>query len=196
METCRSRPAARRCSRATRTELSLTGKRHTNAGESIRKQLEGFLPSVVPAATFIETFEPDLAALGRLDKCYADLGDADELRVVRTRYAVALEGHARMIEGTAAAGAWQKAANLYRLLDEPDRRLQCLQRAVACEPDRYEARRLLGKCLLDMGNYPEAEEHLRRCLQWRPQDKTLRREVEAAMDGRLRMSNRRRDVLR
>jgi tetratricopeptide (TPR) repeat protein len=160
-------------------------------GPTAQRRLEEFLAGVAPAATFIEIFQPDLTALTRMSRLYTERQlPPEELRVVLEHYAAALEGDARALEGTRAADAWHQAAAVFRRLDNPAERIRCLRTAVAADPGHFKARRMLGERLFEMGEYPEAEENLRWCVQWNPRDPKLREELEAAVDGRLRMGSR------
>jgi len=160
------------------------------AGPDAQRRLEEFLAGIMPAATFIEFFQPDAAALKRMSRHYATLDQPEELRTVEVHLAAALESRARSLEGPQAAETLREAATVHARLKQATDRLRCLENAVRADPSHFQARRMLGACLFEMGRYAEAEEQLRWCLQWRAADKSLRAELEAAVDRRLRMGSR------
>jgi Flp pilus assembly protein TadD len=55
-----------------------------------------------------------------------------------------------------------------------------LQRAYQLAPDDYSIRRLLGRILLQVGQYSTAEVHLRWCAARQPEDPRLKSELTKA----------------
>ena len=61
-----------------------------------------------------------------------------------------------------------------------------LREAVHGDPLSYDARLLLGSCLLESKDYGEAVSALKWCVQQNPRDPAAQRDLERAMDGHLR----------
>jgi len=83
-----------------------------------------------------------------------------------------------------------ECAEAYGKLDQPDARLECLRAAVQCDSSLYDARHQLGAMLCQRKQFAEAESHLTWCLQRQPQDRAVRKLLEEAVEGRLRITGR------
>jgi tetratricopeptide (TPR) repeat protein len=163
-------------------------KSSVRSGRSHRRRVFELLAGRVPVQYIMETFRLDLTAMRELVAIYSRRGDKDALDDVRARYAQACEWEARRTEGQDAVKMWLDAANAFDQLDRPNEQLRCLGNAARRDPTRFDVRLALGKCLLEMNHHGEAEEHLKWCLRHDPEDKSLRRLLESAVDGRLRVT--------
>ena len=160
------------------------------AGAAHQDRLIRALGGQVPVDFFLKTFQPNLATLKRMAAHYRQLDRPDELRLLWRHYARRTEQVARDLQGNEAAGLWVEAAGAHRAIDDLPQCIRCLRRAVRCDCLHYGARRALGIYLCDSKEYAEARQHLRWCLQRRPQDEQIRRKLEAAVDKQLRLAAR------
>ena len=62
---------------------------------------------------------------------------------------------------------------MYGDVHRPTEALACLQEAYRCNPRSFEVRYALGRTLLDVGRYAEAEPHFRWCSSRRPDNRDL-----------------------
>jgi len=151
---------------------------------------------------FLEVFQPDLVALRYLDHRYRELAAPDQLVELRRAYAGAAEAEAGKLKGKEAAGLWLEAMKIYGQVEDDARRLLCARNAIDCEPNRYYARYQLALCLIDQGQFAEAEEHLIWCRQRRPGNPTLENQLREVVkqrhdrDTRTAASDRPADYLR
>ncbi len=173
-----------------------------------QQRLLDHLAAGVRVAVFIESFPSDREALKlvvrqyrefdrhyrELDGQYGELDPDDErwgdLPYAVGCYAKCCEHDARQDRGQTNAKRWMEAAAAYAELQNLPERLRCLRWAVELRPYFLPSRRALGDCLYQLGEYEEAEEHLKWCLQRRPHDKQLQAQVGKAVDARLRVSAR------
>ncbi|NQT16657.1 MAG: O-antigen ligase family protein [Planctomycetes bacterium] len=144
----------------------------------------------VPAPFFLETFEPDETALELLAENYRRVGRTDAYRLVLRHCAAVREERAKTTQGSEATRSWVGISEAYEALGDNAECVRCLRHAVQSDGSSYEAHYRLGTCYYKLKNYADAVEHLKWCLQRRPHDETLRSLVEAAVDYRLRLTNR------
>ena len=178
-------------------------RRSYHSGSVGRRHLLPFLAAQIPAAMFIEIFEPDLRTVEHMAGQYHNLGRPDQRRVALLYCAEAYCRRAGQARGAAAADAWVDAAKAYRDLEDQTARLQCLENAVGSDATNYDARNALGTLHHELGtsllesnragdaerHLAEAEKHFRWCLQWKPTDKKLLSALEAVYDRRLRIGS-------
>ena len=153
-----------------------------------QKRLLDRLAGQVPVSLLLETFQPDQNALKRMTTYYRKLDRPEELNVLWACYARACENHARGERDKPVTNDWVEAAEAYRQLNDQAESLRCLRHAVRCESTHYKARRALGRCLYDLENYAEAEEHLKWCARRNLQDRSLQSLLERTVDKRLRQT--------
>ncbi len=140
----------------------------------------------LPADVVLDIVQPDVPTLRWIRWQYHKLGRKDELSVFDERLAAASQAQARTSQGESACGYWLEAAKAYRRLQRSAESLRCLRRAVESDFSQCAARYELGTLLLELREFDEAEKHLRWCLQRKPRDEEVRRQLEAAIDGRLK----------
>jgi len=160
------------------------------AGSLYQEMILDLLVGQAPAAFLLETFQPDLPALRRMVGRYVNHNQPDERRLVLQRFAESCASEARQQQGLSAARTWMECAEAYGKLDQPDARLECLRAAVQCDSSLYDARHQLGAMLCQRKQFAEAESHLTWCLQRQPQDRAVRKLLEEAVEGRLRITGR------
>jgi O-antigen ligase/tetratricopeptide (TPR) repeat protein len=158
------------------------------AGWIHQRRLLDMLAGQVPVSLLLETFQPDQTALKHMAAYYRQLDRPEELNVLLACYARACENHARQERGEPVAQDWVEAGEAYRQLNDNAQGLRCLRNAVRCESTHYIARRALGRCLFDLEDYAEAEEHLKWCARRNLQDQTVQTLLERAVDKRLRQA--------
>ncbi|MBN2022405.1 MAG: O-antigen ligase family protein [Pirellulales bacterium] len=121
-------------------------------------------------AFFLDTFQPDLPILRRLDDVHAATARDEDLVRLRARRAEAARAAAASQTGSAAARLWLEAGTAHARLGDVPGALECLERAAACQPDDYEIRYQLAVALAERLRYAEAMEHVEWCLAKRPDD--------------------------
>lgn len=157
--------------------------------ESQTRLLES-LARQMPAAVFVEQFEPDLAGLRRVAAHYAKLGRKDELPEIRSRLAQALVAAAQSSKGREAAGLWREAGGVYHTMDAEEYHIRCLQQAVVHDPSWFDVRLQLAKILLEDEQWADAEKELLACRRQRPYDQSVQGLLEQVVDQRLRLTGR------
>jgi O-antigen ligase/tetratricopeptide (TPR) repeat protein len=159
------------------------GKRH-------QERLLAALGDRVPGDALLRTFEPDWAAMQVVRDHYLARGQSEKTWVMWQFYAKAARRHAESLSGSSAAAIWLAAARAHEKTGERQQRIECLRRAVRCDPSNYEAHRALGLDLLAAESFEAAGRHLTWCLHCRPDDEHVRAKVEALADRRQRLSRR------
>ncbi len=159
-------------------------------GVTHQQRLLSLLAPQEPARLFLEAFDPDLEALGRIERQYRRLDRPEDVRLILNRSARMSEAEARTLKGEAAAGRWLMTARAHDKLGNLAESLRCLRQAVNCSSFHYDARHALGICLMKLQEFDEAQKHLQWCHQRRPQDDKLRSQLAAAIDARLRVASR------
>jgi O-antigen ligase/tetratricopeptide (TPR) repeat protein len=139
-------------------------------------QIVGLLAGRLPADQFVELFQPDWNTLPELWSRYREFGQPNDLAV--------LLAHAEQITssriGSSDADPQYTARKLGLLRDmykdagQPLKALEAVRQAYALDPSRYWIREGLGLELLAIGEFDEAESHLRWCLSRRPHVNRIR----------------------
>jgi len=140
---------------------------------------------------FIETFQPDLEGLRLLERRYRKVVQAgqmtpDQMAPLRLAYAQAAGKAARHAEAQEAAALWLEAMAQYGKLEDPARRLECGRNALRCDPNSSEVRERLAHCLVELGQFAEAKEHLSWCLRRKPHDESLAAKMEEVVQKEIR----------
>ena len=162
-------------------------QRSARAGPSHQRRLAKVLIATgqLPVDAVLDIVQPDVPTLQWIRRQYDKLGRKDELSVLDERLATVSEVQARTLQGESACGYWLEAAKAHRRLQRSAESLRCLRRAVESDFSHYAARHELGMLLLELREFDEVEKQLRWCLQRKPHDQQVRRQLEAAIDGRL-----------
>jgi len=132
--------------------------------------------------------DPDLEGLRFLHALAARRARPEQLAPLRQLYVGRTESAAQAARGPQAASLWLEAARIHQELGDPLKALECARRAQVCHPDNYDAHYFLLRCLIEQGNLAEADEHVRWCLQRRPDDEGLRRLAKDLLRKRLEQS--------
>ena len=168
----------------------------------------------VPARKLIEWLQPDLAGLSQmlvyyqqrqpaaghgeqplrglwesLVYCREHPSDGD-LACVTEQYAAACAREVLGKPASEAAGLWVKAGRAYQGIGRFPEAVRRFREAMELDPLHYEARFLLGSCLLETKDYDEAARHLKWCVQQGPRNQEARDALERAIDGQLRRGSR------
>jgi tetratricopeptide (TPR) repeat protein len=136
-------------------------------------------------AFFLNTFEPDLTMLRRMDQIYGRIAQSEQLVELRRRHAEAAAAEAKRLKGESAGVVWLEARLQYVKLGDHARAVQCLRNALARDPNSYKVRYRLAIGLADQRQYAEAEKHLQWCLARRPGDPQLQGKLREIMRRRL-----------
>lgn len=156
------------------------------AGSAHQERLINALAGQTQAADLINLLQPDPDGLSRIADYYRQHPSKDSLPHVLAQYARACEGEAAAKKPRQAAGAWTHAANAYRELKREADALRCARAAVDSTPFDFDARLLLGSCLLESKEYAEAVAHLQWCVRQKPRDQAAQQDLARATDGQLR----------
>ncbi|MGQ9574457.1 MAG: O-antigen ligase family protein [Thermoguttaceae bacterium] len=153
----------------------------------IRELLAGVADEGLQEMTefIIESFAPELEELRILHGLAARRGRPEQLAPLRSHLAARLESAAQKARGPQAAQLWMEAHRLRAALGQRRQALCCARNAHACDPNNYEVRSALASCLIDEGEFAEAEAHLYWCLRRRPADRSLQASYKTALAGRL-----------
>ena len=143
-------------------------------------------PGIPPMAEFImKEFEPDIAGTSYLLQTCKKRARPEDLVSLRQRCATAAEAAARDADGNAAAKNWLLARQIHVELRDGARALECARRAYEALPGDYHVRRTLAMSLAAEGQFAEAQDHLRWCLQRRPDDAPLTKCYQQMLAKRL-----------
>lgn len=156
------------------------------AGSFHRNRLLQALAGRIPASALIEMLQPDLAGLSQMVCFYQSQSAADNLSQTVEQYIKVCEREAPAMPPQKAAEAWAVAGSAYRWLGRPADAIRCIRNALRYEPFYFDAKLLLGSCLLDSKDYAEAVTHLKWCAQQAPRNHAAQRDLERAIDGQLR----------
>jgi O-antigen ligase/tetratricopeptide (TPR) repeat protein len=133
-----------------------------------------------------ESFQPDLPALRWMYRRYKAIAKAEQLAVLNLTLAQKAEAEAAVAEKEAAGQLWLEAMSHYAELGDATRQLQCGRKALELNANDYWAHYGVGGCLADLQQYPEAEEHLRWCLQRKPDNRRLEQKLQEVVQRRVR----------
>jgi len=142
-------------------------------GRRYQKQLIHLLCGRVPLEFFVETFEPDLAAMRLVHERCRELGDPNLLGQARQFHGEAAVAAARLLEGPEAAETYLEACWVAGRLGDRELAVACAREAYKQDPNNYNVREALAKSLVAADRAAEAEEHLQWCLARRPNSKRL-----------------------
>ena len=114
---------------------------------------------------------------------------ASELRQLRTHHVQVAQAEAQTCQGEDAGEdaveRWLEASWLYGLLDDGAGAVHCAKAAFQNEPNHYQVRYALGCALARENRFSEAEQHIRWCVQRRPDNENLQGILRAVVKGRI-----------
>jgi len=158
------------------------------------RQLAGKVCPDDPAADvdfFLDTFEPDLAVVRRIEAFHGERSEAADLVRLRELHArLARDEARRCADPAAACRLWMEARLAYVRLGRPAEALDCLREAAHGDPNNVAARRRLAASLIEEEHFDEAETHVKWCLTRTPDDPALRTALRQCAQGRLAAERR------
>ncbi len=153
--------------------------------EAQRQFVDLWATAQMPVAVILQAFHPDLAAVRILDAKYSQLGQAEQVQAILAYYAELGQTEAGRLSGADAAGIWLELHDVYRRLENPQEELNALRRALALEPNDFRIHHALGTLFCGRQQFDEAEQHLRWCVERRPNDEQLKVFLATAVKGRI-----------
>jgi tetratricopeptide (TPR) repeat protein len=137
--------------------------------ESQQRVIE-LLAGGVSAEQFLDYLQPDTRGLGKIYIRYRYLNRREDAVLAGRRYAPLLEEQAQREKGADAARLWATASGVYQYLEDAERSLECIARAVRAAPADPATRRNYGFQLLDAQRYDDALTQFQWCLRYNPDD--------------------------
>jgi tetratricopeptide (TPR) repeat protein len=146
------------------------------------------LYSGMPARMLLDRLKPKWQTLREVWDQYRKSGTPQDLADLLSYAAgMAPQEIENTSSGVRPGYVWYRLAAMYADVGRIDEALPCLEHAYACDPMQYTVRYALGKALITVGRFPEAEPHVRWCLARRPGDKYLSDALLAISKHRLAM---------
>ncbi len=143
-----------------------------------QQQLINSLVSRVPADFFLTRFEPNRDALERLYYAYQSIQRVDDARAIGRHFIRHVEQEAKLVIGEEAAKRWHVAHGVYYYLEDSNSALRCARAAAEFAPNDVSLRQALGSMLIETQHFGEAAQHLQWCVQQRPGDDALQRQLD------------------
>ncbi len=140
-------------------------------------QIVQLLAGRIPADLFCDTFRPDWRTLPAIWQRYRQMGSEEDCQHILQRGLIAAESESEKLKPDAAANIWRRLALMQRELGQIDQALVSLQLAYEISPSFYQARRELGRTLLQAERYRSALTHLRWCYTRQPNELALKAEL-------------------
>jgi len=150
-----------------------------------QQQIVHLLAGQLPAAGFLELFEPDWSTLPLIWKQYRQKGNQQDWQAIVDYMTIYAEKVRTQENSYQAACIHNALAAMHRELNHPEAYLSYVQKAQALAPNVYAFRRSLAHALLQAKQYTLAEPHLRWCLARKPENEFLREELIQATKSRL-----------
>lgn len=152
-------------------------KRAFDQDRQIRSLIIGAFAPRVPAGEFLETFQPDVGSLATLYSHYRNTGRIDDARLVGQQYVDSLQDLASTAvasnQPAVASARLYTAQAIYSYLGDSTRAIECAKKAVELDGANFDKHHTLAALLAQGGQYAEAIEHYRWCLQRRPNDQGI-----------------------
>jgi tetratricopeptide (TPR) repeat protein len=156
-------------------------KRAYDRSRTWQKTIARLLITHMPAAEFLNTFEPDWQTLRDLQHQMGESGHA-EYPVVARRFADASVARAHEVTDGSEELLLREALNVYRRLGDQNAIAECALLAVRYAPGSYDAHAAAGRALQALGRDAESLEQLRWCLQRKPNDAPLSELFRSVLD--------------
>jgi tetratricopeptide (TPR) repeat protein len=128
----------------------------------------------VPAAVFIQEFQPDWWTLRFVWNRYRQLGQTHDLDNLLAYAAQVSDRQVHDDDDFPPAYIWLGQAQMYSDVDRPSDAAACLEEAYRVAPHLYDVRYALARALIAAGRLPESEPHVRWCLSRHPDSKRLK----------------------
>ncbi len=139
---------------------------------------------MMPASQFVTTFQPDWTTLQEVWKRYRQFGTEDDLRDLLAHAAKVTDEVTGEHDARHPDIVWYWQSTMYSDVGQTEQAMACLRRAYAINPREYLVRSALGQTLLEVGQFAEAEPHIRWCLARRPENKALHAALRKIADHR------------
>jgi tetratricopeptide (TPR) repeat protein len=127
----------------------------------------------IPAKLFLENFQPDWHTLPQIWPRYRDAAQPQDLADLVAYAAMVTKRQVAKKGDIPPDAVWLWLATMYDEVHRPADALACLEEAYSCNPRSFEVRYALGRTLMEIGRYAEAEPHFRWCFSRRPQNRDL-----------------------
>jgi O-antigen ligase/tetratricopeptide (TPR) repeat protein len=152
-----------------------------------QEQILSLLVGNVPASVILQSLQPDLVAMQRLEARYLnDQQPLAEYPVVARAYAEALKEELANPECDQPVDRLIAAAAVYNRLQDAEATEACLRRALEIDRSSFAAHKMYGVFLYERAEYARASEFLNWCVRMAPNDRWLRGVAEDALDKSLR----------
>ena len=143
-----------------------------------RQHIIDLLAAQMPAAAFVDYFQPDTDGLRRLYGYYRRHRLNEQALEMADDYAKALRADAAKLKGEAASRHWVQAASVYEFAGNLEQFMAAARYAVMLAPNDFGHRRLLIRALVRNEQFAEAVEHLQWCISRQPDDPRLQAELQ------------------
>jgi O-antigen ligase/tetratricopeptide (TPR) repeat protein len=152
----------------------------------VRHELIELLAGQLPPQLLIDQFEPDVDGMGQLLAYYRRTEQEQSVVYVARRSVPLLQEEAMSTADLdRAASLWSRAYRAHTQLQQSKQALSCARRAVEAAPIDYQRRRELADALISNQHFDEAIGHLQWCLQRKPEDQHLQRQLVEARRSQL-----------
>jgi tetratricopeptide (TPR) repeat protein len=128
----------------------------------------------IPAALFLQEFQPDWWTLQSIWTRYRRAGNPNDLQAIVEYAARVTERQVQEKGGIPPEYIWLWQASMYTDVDRSAEALSCLEHAQRINPHLYAIRSALSRALMNAGRFTEAEPHVRWCLARRPDNKRFK----------------------
>ena len=153
-----------------------------------RGRLIESLAAYLPAAFFLDHFEPDREALRQLRSSYAESADASGRARILEQLGKESAKHALRAEGLQAEKDWLEAHECFAELGNDRATYHSAKEALRVNPSSYQAHLKLGLWLYEKNIHSEAQEHLEWCARHKPEIAWLQTFAEDSR-GRVELSD-------
>ena len=131
-------------------------------------QIVNLFAGKVPAAVFLEEFQPDWRTLRQVWARYRAIGDRKELEAIARYARLVTEKQLENVPATQVSRNWRWLAAIQQELGQHEAALVSLQSGLEANRSDFQLRMLLGIALLEQGDSRQAEEQFRWCVGRRP----------------------------
>ena len=143
-------------------------------GRHQRRIVYALAGQYIPAAMFLDVFEPDWHTLREIWSRYRQSGSDQDVRDLLAYATKVTDRDVREQNDIPPACIWLWQASMYSDVGRSSDAVACLEQAYRLNPQFFDARFALGRALLDTRRFAEAEPHIRWCLARRPENKFLK----------------------
>ena len=146
-----------------------------------RETIARLLINFMPAEEFLSVFEPDWRTLRELQHQMGQAGHAEYALVARRFADLSVQRAKEVLDGSEET-LLREALNIYRRLGDHEAVAACALQAVRFAPGSYDAHATAARALTFLGRDQESLDHLRWCLQRKPNDQLLSDLFRAVME--------------